>query len=76
MVDELAADAAGEQAVDLGQELVLVAGQEAAVELGLGVLGDDVDLVAGGEDGRVDGVGEGGADHPCDGAELGEDVAG
>ena len=50
----------------LGQELLLVSGQEAAVDVCGGLAGDDVDLVAGVQLGRVGRVAEGGPD------ELGE----
>src|ERR1700743_2456958 len=74
MVDKFPADRRAEQPVQLREELVFAAGQETPVEFAGRGLRDDVDLVAGVEPGRVDGVLRGGADHLAHPAELAGDA--
>ncbi|CAK7282174.1 hypothetical protein SGPA1_20140 [Streptomyces misionensis JCM 4497] len=71
-VHVLAADVRAEQPVEVAEELLLVAGQEAAVDVRGGLAGDDVDLVTGVELGGVGGVAQGRADQLGDAAELGD----
>ena len=71
-IDEFTRDRVTEHLVDRGKHLLLIAGEEPGVHVGLGAAGDDVDLVARVEHGRVDRVAQGRTHERRDASELGE----
>jgi hypothetical protein len=72
VVQHLDLDVLADDLAHLGEELLLVAGQEAAVNDRGGLAGDHVRLVARGEHRRVRGVAQGRADHAGHRPELGD----